>query len=385
LEVSSVVIHSPMTSTDTVLSLTFQYGFALPMDSRISLRMPSFTLIGTAAPTTQGCGQTNFTTESVSDSGLANAQITFRAGANLAANTICSIITATGMMRTPNQPQHANLKTRMVQFEDRQSQFSSHWWHISTSTQVDIVGTVSDDSLAIHTPYASLDTNMSLSFTYDQMLSTGATIRLYLPYFNSPTRWSPATTQGCGTSTVSGPQHGYWEGWTPTFSITFTVNGNMTANTPCTITTAVRTPTQAQAANLQTRMITFRSPDGIPHLQSNSTRSPHGFSAHPISTSSAIMDTTMKPMTFSCGAIKEAYATQQCCTRGPDATFSLPTAGSRRAEGQKNVMRSQEVLKKLETLSMLHKTGMLTDQEFQAQKKQVLNVILGLTNEHPKS
>jgi len=78
--------------------------------------------------------------------------------------------------------------------------------------------------------------------------------------------------------------------------------------------------------------------------------------------------------TFTCQAIKEAYKNQQCCTK-PYANFQLPAAGTRRAKEPKGT--GADWVQKLETLSVLHKQGLMTNQEFQAAKMRLVDTIVG--------
>jgi len=78
--------------------------------------------------------------------------------------------------------------------------------------------------------------------------------------------------------------------------------------------------------------------------------------------------------TFTCQAIKEAYKNQQCCTK-PYADFQLPAAGTRRAKEPKGM--GADWVRKLETLSVLHKQGLMTNQDFQAAKMRLVDTVVG--------
>jgi len=307
---TKLTIANPYTATAGSVSVAFKISVPVAVGDTISVTLPQWTLTGTAAPTTAGCGTSTFTT-AVANSEQNDAALVFTvATSTLAANngatdTACTIITADATAKTAVAEQGSNFATRTIgatlasmsnpvtigiaespKTTDARFEVSSTESAILTITNPYI-------GKATATPYASYVGKTSalvLSFKCNKALAVNDKVIIALPYFSVSA--GVTTKQGCGTSTF---QQTVSNTNTVDAAVTFTVGTTtLAASTACTITTSSQTVTVytvAQAANLATRTIEA----SIASLAAEATPSPRAITT---STATSLLSFGASAMTI---------------------------------------------------------------------------------------
>merc|ERR1712054_392832 len=81
----SLVVNNRFTSSPTTIKIVFESTAVLAQTDKVTVLLPTWTIMGTTAPTKEGCGTTTFTAAGA-NTGEANAKVEFTAAtADLAA------------------------------------------------------------------------------------------------------------------------------------------------------------------------------------------------------------------------------------------------------------------------------------------------------------
>jgi len=249
-----LVIAEPYTDTAGPVSVSFKLSAPLAINDAVILTLPEWALTGSAAPTTSGCGTTTFTT-AVAASGQANAAITFTAATDeLAASTLCTIITATATAIAPATEQLANLDTRTL-VATLASATNVPATAILTSPSTTSTKFEGGVSMRIGIPFPGEYSHVYIAFKLTTVLAIDDKIVVTLPGWTLAGTAAPTTT-GCGTTT-----------WTLSTAASGSANAAATfkvatvalqADVQCTIITnsaTTRVAAKPQPANLDTRTI----------------------------------------------------------------------------------------------------------------------------------
>jgi len=273
----------PLVGSFTPVETIFRLNVPLKQQDTIIVALPKQKLFNSqgaesdgeaAAPTVSSgtCGTTTFTA-TVANSGGINTTLTFKAaGADLAANTLCTITTDTNTVKAAYSLTLAESARISVVLAD-----VANIAPASISTLANIYAAqIPVRRLSIASPFTGQPTTIKVEFKYTVEILTGQKITLKLPYFAVFKDWTDkgaimsntggalapaavpaATVTGCSALVAASVQVAY--SLSEDASIEFTISGaNNTANTQCALSTAhgvAVAPTSAQPANLNTRTI----------------------------------------------------------------------------------------------------------------------------------
>jgi len=237
------------------VKIAFKLNNQIAIGETIAVVLPSWTLTGSAAPTTTGCGTTTFTT-AVATSAQAGATITFTAAnALLAASTACTIQTATATAApsaTAAGVTTANLATYTIS--------KNAVGAVPVASTPALTSPLGNTELRLVYPVIGVATAATFKFTTAAIIDAGAKIKLTLPYFTI-TAGALTGSTGCVLVTTNAVVA---DSAAIDASVEFAVGtAVIAASTACTITipstmlTQVATATQslsiAQAQNWASR------------------------------------------------------------------------------------------------------------------------------------
>jgi hypothetical protein len=253
---SSLALSFDAYKFDTALavSTTFSCTAALAQTDTIKVVLPSWTLTAPGTePTTSGCGTTTFAM-TVTQSTQADALVTFTAGtADMAANTVCTIITNSATTKTPAAPQTGNAANAAQKTIQRLGDTA-----VAITTSPSVMSPFYEATLHISYPVVSTASTTTFAFKSSVDMTAGKKITLKLPTFAVAVATS-VTSTGCGTTTFAAVATTDITGTgTDNAAITFTTaTATLTKDIACTITlpTGVVPGSAAQAQNLATRTV----------------------------------------------------------------------------------------------------------------------------------
>jgi len=295
----SVSMATPLAGSQTSVSTGFRLNVPLKQQDTIKVRLPNQILLNTggtengnaAIPTTEGCGTTTFTA-TVLFSSKANATITFKAaGADLMANTPCTITTAQSTVKaapTPGTPgeeecpeECTGLSFNLNDVRDIETSF----WPSDIGMAIPTAARLLVRTLSIANPFSGQPTTIKVEFKCSLQIDLGKKITVVLPYFalfsgvaaNVPGRLPgdivsntgalaapttpAATVTGCTAAVIASVKVANSQSADATIEFT-TAGANNTANTQCAFATAngvAVAPSSTQPANLNTRTIAIES------------------------------------------------------------------------------------------------------------------------------
>jgi len=252
----ALTVTPATTGVKSTVKLVFQTNIMMPAltSSQVKIKLPTFFLSGSDAPTVEGCGTglPVFTT-AVAASGTANAAITFSLTTDndIEAATLCTITTHANTVVNPQAAQAANWgdggKLSLVYAATGNNPAETAIPSATAITQT--TNQVSNQTLTVTPATTGVKSTIKLVFQTNIMMPalTSSKLTLALPNFNISGNTNAPTVEGCGTGlpvfTTAVAASG-----TANAAITFslTTDNDIEAATLCTITTHANTVVNPQ-------------------------------------------------------------------------------------------------------------------------------------------